>query len=737
MYLKNKFAFYDMNSQFADVIVTVYLPSNNTLGIFLNTMMPIKHDRITHRLKDSFPEIKQVQFLELQRPVLNQQYPFERLQKVLFDKDVQVISWDASSESKLRIKNKLGSPYFMNHTSSKKTNFISLQLLNEKAAVKVGNKRIPSDLETQSALAGYSIPQYPHISFDNSKALTKDSIEKLIFYVAHRTINTFRLFNTEYYQNIYQTKLNLINDFKVNAKVDDTDATICGMLLTNNKKVKYSDSNQFSFEIDRNGKRINLLDQLHNEKVIPDLVYSFYKKIENANYKTYKSILGKRRNVKVPYYDDKLNPTDSYAVFSFGGNHGSITGTPFNIPFNNQEPKDIVPDKKTVIYTNAFSIDADNCYPSMNLKLGVFNSKARTNSYDEIVKENIALKHALPSNKEEWTEKDKQNSQRRLELKKITNTATGAANMGYAHALLPLNNKTMSMRILVNLIIYELGTAFVRKLNAKVINTNTDGIKIAFDTTSPSIDEIKKIAHNFDEKYGLHFEVKKIDRILLKDTNNFIEWQLQDDHYKVTNVVGKLSKGYQGNIPLSGNIDHPIIVDEAVVAFFTENGLSDMSNAKNWITNFLKRKLKKFKGKEWEVIAKPTSSYQYYYNDAILTTTNRIFFSKDGNEMTRISIRTKRKSKVPGWPTNLVEIINKRSDLTSFAKNIDLNSYIDWCLNILRLWVNSSSEQLSLLSGSNQVKYNHQPAKSSTKKLKPITVKHKNSRLSKLLSERD
>lgn len=737
MYLKNKFAFYDMDLQFADVIVTVYLPSDNTLGIFLNTMMPIKHEQITHRLKDSFPEIKQVQFLELQRPILNQQYPFERLQKVLFDKNVQVISWDASSENKLRIKNKLGSPYLMNHTSLKKTNFISLQLLNEKAAVKVGNKRIPSDLETQSALAGYSIPQYPLISFDASKALTKHSIENLILYVAHRTINTYRLFNTEYYQNIYHTKLNLINDFNVNAKVDDTDATICGMLLTNNKKIKYSDTNQFSFEIKQNGRKVNLLDQLHNEKVIPSLVYSFYKQIEDANYKTYKSVLKKHRNVKVPYYDNNLNPTDSYAVFSFGGNHGSVTNTQFNIPFDSHKLVDIIPTKKTVEYTNAFSIDADNCYPSMNLKLGVFHNNSKINSYDEIVKENIALKHSLPSNKEEWTETDKQNSQRRLELKKITNTATGAANMGYDHALLPLNNKTMSMRILVNLIIYELGTAYVRKLNAKIINTNTDGIKIAFDTKSPSIDQIKEIAHNFDEKYGLHFEVKKIDRILLKDTNNFIEWHLQDGQYKVANVVGKLSKGYQGKIPLNGNIDHPIIVDEAVVAFFTENNLSDMSNAKVWITNFLKRKLKKFKGKEWEIIAKPTSNYQYCYNNTILTKTNRVFFSKDGTEMVRINTKTKKETKVPGWPSNLVEIINKRSDLISFEKKVNLVPYIDWCLNIVRLWAKVPSKQLSLLSESNQVKYNHKPAKTSTRKTKPITIKHHNSRLSQLLSERN
>ena len=143
---------------------------------------------------------------------------------------------NASFETLLKIKDKLGSPYFMKHTKPKKENFISLQALNEKAATKVNGKRVPTDLEFQSALAGYSIPQAPTKKFHKNGTMTLQSVNGLVFYLAHRTINTYRLFDTDFYQNIYQTKLNIIDNFNVQVHVDDTDAKICGMLLTDNQK---------------------------------------------------------------------------------------------------------------------------------------------------------------------------------------------------------------------------------------------------------------------------------------------------------------------------------------------------------------------------------------------------------------------------------------------------------------------------------------------------------------------
>ena len=53
------------------------------------------------KLRNAFPEIKKVQFLELRHAILNDYYPFERFQRVLFDKNTQVISWNASFETLL------------------------------------------------------------------------------------------------------------------------------------------------------------------------------------------------------------------------------------------------------------------------------------------------------------------------------------------------------------------------------------------------------------------------------------------------------------------------------------------------------------------------------------------------------------------------------------------------------------------------------------------------------------
>lgn len=725
---RKRFVFCDFNLEHADVIATAYIPEEKTLGIFINSFSFINQGEMFIKLRNAFPEIKKVQFLELRHAILNDYYPFERFQRVLFDKNTQVISWNASFETLLKIKDKLGSPYFMKHTKPKKENFISLQTLNEKAATKVNGKRVPTDLEFQSALAGYSIPQAPSIKFHKNRTMTLQSVNDLVFYLTHRTINTYRLFNTSFYQNIYQTKLNIIDNFNVQAHVDDTDAKICGMLLTDNQKIKFIDSNQFSFEIELNGKTVNLLEKLYQDKIIPNAVYQFYKKIEHANVKTYRKILNGKYNVKVPYYDKNLKPTKSYAVFSFGGNHGSLSSVPLDVPFE-KEQVDVVPNKQLAEYTCAYSIDADNCYPSMNLKLGVFNDPTGKNYYQQIVKENIELKHSLPHDKSKWTKDDYQKSQRRLELKKISNTATGAADMNFDNSLLPLNNKTTSMRMLVNLIIYDLGTQFVRKLGANVISTNTDGIKIAFDGKAPEKSEIFKIAKEMDQKYGLHFEVKRIDRILVKDTNNLIEWSKNEDGLNVQNVTGKLSKGYQGNIPLDGNIDHPAIVDETVVAYLTEQ---PNETEQKWFTSYLKKKLKDFKGKEWMLVIRPTDNYQYCLNDQPLISANRVFLSVEGQTLHRIKNKTGVETKIPQWPSNTVKVINHLADLQDFAEDINIDAYVAWCLQILSKWTNKNVKQLSLLSKDNQVKYKQQEKVKVPKK--KVVAKVKNSRLSQLLN---
>lgn len=285
------------------------------------------------------------------------------------------------------------------------------------------------------------------------------------------------------------------------------------------------------------------------------------------------------------------------------------------------------------------------------------------------------------------------------------------------------------MRMLVNLIIYDLGTQFVRKLGANVISTNTDGIKIAFDGKTPEKSEIIKIAKEMDQKYGLHFEVKRIDRILVKDTNNLIEWSKNEDKLIVQNVTGKLSKGYQGNIPLDGNIDHPAIVDEAVVAYLTEQ---PNETEQKWFTSYLKKKLKDFKGKEWMLVIRPTDNYQYCLNDQPLISANRVFLSVEGQTLHRIKNKTGVETKIPQWPSNTVKVINHLADLQDFADDINIDAYVAWCLQILSKWTNKNVKQLSLLSKDNQAKYKRQEKVKVPKK--KVVAKVKNSRLSQLLN---
>lgn len=714
---------YDLQVEYADVVLTVYLPNKKLLNVFYNAFAVIDNRQLNYDLKDAFPEVNKIFFWDYKRPVIGET-PFEQLRDVILAPNAQVFSWDASSEEQIKQADKLCSPYQLRHT--KKTiakTFINVNKLNEKAAtVGVNHKRQYPLLETQSAYAGLSIPIYPILKHDRSNALVPKSLTDLIFYSVNRTINTTRLLQTPLYRSVIETKQDVINSYNLKAKIDDTDSTISSLTLTKNKTVSFIDAPSIEYLLEVNGHTINLLSQLYEEKVIPKSVFNFYKKIEGCTFKNYRSRLGKRTKIYVPYYDKNLNPVNSYATFSLGGNHGSYAKEKLDVPFDYEE-SNVSPTNQTQQFFNAFSIDVENCYPSMNVKLKIFEN-SETHDYKNMLDENLKIKHSLPTHKNDWSDKDYQNARKRKKLKSILNTATGAADRNDKYGILHLNNKTMTMRILVNLIIYELGTKFVRELNAKIISTNTDGIKIAFDKKM-RLDEVQSIAKKFTKKYGLHFSVKQIDRILVKDTNNEIEWHNSNDQDIVDVINGKLGKGYDGKIKLDGNLDHPIIIDMAVVSYLSSHRNLELNDARNWINNYLIQKTKDkkhFDGMQWALFIKPSASTKYVWNKKEINCTYRFFFSKQGQSLTAFN-KNGRKTKIRSWPDDKVDEINVHFKVNKIAKSINISPYLEWALKVLNQWRLNDHHQLDLC----EIK-----SKQSQEKFK---VKSKNSVLGKYLQE--
>lgn len=726
---------YDLQVQYADVVLTAYLPLQKILNVFYNTFAVVDNRQLNFKLKDEFSEIDKIMFWNYTRPVIGKK-PFEQLRDVLLSKNAQVFSWNAESEKALKQADELCSPYNLRQIGLNRTkDFINVERLNEKATtVDRNRRRTYPTLETQSAYAGLSIPKLPNLTLrKNSKALDSQSVTELIFYSTNRTINTARLLQTPLYKNVIATKQDVIKTYHLNAKIDDTDSTISSLTLTKNQTINFTDNSKIKFELEMNGKKINLLERLYQEKIIPRSVYQFYKKIDGATFENYKSRLGKQTKLYVPYYDREFKPVNSYATFSLGGNHGSYATQPLEIPFDSNESK-ISPSNKVQQFFNAYSIDIENCYPSMNVKLRIFENE-QTHDYADMLKENLRIKHSLPVHKNEWTKEDYQNARKRKKLKSILNTATGAADRSDQYGMLHLNNKTMSMRIMVNLIIYELGTTFVRKLNAKIISTNTDGIKIAFDNQI-SLKEVQKIADQFDKKYGLKFSVKQIDRILVKDTNNEIEWHHEHGKDIIDVINGKLGKGYNGKVRLDGNLDHPIIVDMAVTEYLSTHRETNYNDAKRWIENYLTQKIqddKNFNGMQWALFVKPTNSMSYIWENQHLDTTYRFFFSKNGKKIQAFN-RNGKNTKIRSWTSDKVDSINIKYEINKIQKQIDIEPYLQWTLSVLKQWLlNDNDVCLDLnLSSSSSLK---KKSKKQTETQKKLKAKSKNSVLGKYLQK--
>lgn len=724
---------YDLQVQYADVVLTVYLPLQKILNVFYNTFSVVDNRQLNFKLKDEFPEIDKIMFWNYTRPVIGEK-PFEQLRDVILSENAQVFSWNAENEKALKQADELCSPYNLRQVGLNRTqDFISVERLNEKATtVDRNRKRAYPTLETQSAYAGLSIPQAPNLTFrKNSKALDSQSVVELIFYSTNRTINTARLLQTPLYKSIVETKQDVIKSYHLNAKIDDTDSTISSLTLTKNQTIDFTDSTKIEFKLEVNGKKIDLLEHLYRERIIPRSVYQFYKKIDGTTFKNYKMHLGKQTKLYVPYYDQELKPVNSYATFSLGGNHGSYAAQPLETVFDSEESK-VSPSNKVQQFFNAYSIDIENCYPSMNVKLKIFENE-QTHDYADMLKENLRIKHSLPSHKSEWAKNDYQNARKRKKLKSILNTATGAADRNDQYGMLHLNNKTMSMRIMVNLIIYELGTAFVRNLDAKIISTNTDGIKIAFDNQT-SLEEVQKIANQFNKKYGLNFSVKKIDRILVKDTNNEIEWHHENDKDVIDTINGKLGKGYNGKIRLDGNLDHPIIVDMAVTEYLSAHRETSYNDAKKWIKKYLQQKTqddKNFSGMQWALFVKPTSSMNYVWDSQRLDTTWRFFFSKNGKKLQAFN-RNGKATKIRSWTSDKVDPINIKHEINKIQKEIDITPYLQWALSVLKQWLLDDNELSLDLNPSLTIEKKPKKQAETQKELK---VKSQNSILGRYLQK--
>lgn len=538
--------------------------------------------------------------------------------------------------------------------------------------------------DTQCAYAGLDV--LPSISIKpKDNVLSKSELATVARYCAQRVIAYYRLFQTPYYHDVYAVRNEIIQRYQLHTTPMATDAQISSLMLTNNGHIKYLDSNGIDYHYPVNGESVDLLEYLQQRKILPARVEHFYHRLQGKTKRQADRLLNGKTTVTVPYYRNQL-PTNSYVTLSIGGAHGSVNLNSLNIPFSGEFENEVSVNKRTVLYQNVYSIDIRSCYPTLLLNLNVFGER-----YRQVLNEKLQL--------ERRRQQDAKSSLTIASLKLILNSATGKAA---ARSAISVPNKITSMRIIGNLLIYYLGSQFVQQCHAEVLMTNTDGILIG-STEKLAEKQIEQIAHNFGEQFSVQCKVQRIPQVMVKDTNNIIEWDTQPE-LKPILVTGKLGKGYRGLIPLTGAMDHPPIVDMTVIEFLTQYAGEQMTDddKKGRLLDILIGYLNPhcFNALQWCVIARKTAHQRLLLNNKEVSEVLRCVLSTHKANVVQVQNGT-RINTPTGWTSAYVEVLNTSQALHRFTgQSLNLDAYVKWCMQVLKLWhINQQhSTNISLFS---------------------------------------
>src|SRR5699024_8583106 len=308
-------------------------------------------------------------------------------------------------------------------------------------------------------------------------------------------------------------------------------------------KVSY----QFPFP---NGKWYNLLDVIAaREPNINPSVIGFYRHVEGRSLKTKadsyfikeSSPTGKT-TINVPYMDKNGNATSAYITPSWGGSHGGIVKGSYGRRLDRPEDKawfryfetaSVSDLAVTVDLKNVIAVDFDSYYPTLNIILGVYKQKGHLDNYKMTYETRMELKSLKKQYFQVDDEMYKRTDERQNSYKLVLNSATGASNQQKEHADLPLDNATMSMRIIGNLLIYTLGQRLADK-GGLIISTNTDGIFVA----NLTMDEVQEVVDLFEKNYGMGLEPEFVNRMINKSANERIEYN-DDNDISIGGALGR------------------------------------------------------------------------------------------------------------------------------------------------------------------------------------------------------
>ena len=569
---------------------------------------------------------------------------------------------------------------------------------------------------------------------DLNRPLTQDELAKLLVYNINDVISTGLIFEEKEYKGKLRDLDTLRETFDFLTKSpkdygylkqlsrDATSSQYAGRIINQEGQIKLKDFDCVKYDFPfPDGQWRNVLDHIeqHEENINPSVV-EFYRHVEGKdtgsreNYESvlYSSPTGKS-TMHVPYNLPNGLTSSAYNTVSWGGSHGGVLKDSYGRDMKSENDAKWFKSFRTLSLKNhtatvdvkdVIHVDFKSYYPTLNIILGVYKVDGYEDTYSQVRKLRYELKdklteELLESNPAEYERiNDIQNA-----LKLVINGATGASNQHKDYVDLPLDNATLSMRILGNLFIYVLGQRFSNE-GGLVISTNTDGLYVA----NMSMDESQSVVDDFYATYGLELEPELIPRMINKSANERIEYVPESP--KPYTIGGDLSRSLGDRIDLASKINYPRVVGKAVLKYIIshEEGewlLEDVNHAK--LRSFIVEQLDDFNPIDWTITLKGNRQRKFYLEDVDgyersedesmysffdtnlveQQSTNRVVMTKKGRRI--VQYMKGKQEKISGLTSNVVTILNWASELEyteQWKDNLDIDAYLTWAVNMLDKW---------------------------------------------------
>lgn len=359
---------------------------------------------------------------------------------------------------------------------------------------------------------------------------------------------------------------------------DCTAAELAGRVLIGEKYMKPQDYAAISYIFPLPSGEHDLLEYIREtEEFVPDDLFAFFAHFRGQDTSTSKLDYHVKRSqpithcakINIPYYRDR-KPIDCFIRVSTGGAHGSVMSglsayTEEEIAaWTRADTGAAAHQRPTLDIIDAIHLDWSSFYPTMASKMQLYKSSDGVDRYSEIIKARLEIKGSLNHDRSNWSSSDYDLFNKEQGLKFVLNNATGAGNMHSRFALLPVDNKTLSMRLIGNMLIWCLGQRLAQA-GAFIVSTNTDGLYI----TGIDLQEVQRVVDAYVNDYAMPVEPEIVPRFINRDTSNRIEY----GESGVSVIGGRLNGGLalkHNDFMISRNASQPLAVANAVIRYMDD-----------------------------------------------------------------------------------------------------------------------------------------------------------------------